>query len=110
MNRGKEGQYLELHSNSTGMNCSNAIAGVAATRASWNMKKSDLLHALQSEIRRHRFDTFLGEKPSMANGGGVAIPGCSACQKRINTMAQFLDPLADDVLPGVVERLHSSVS
>jgi hypothetical protein len=47
----------------------------------WNnesgMKKSDLLRALQSEIRRHDFSTFLTEEPSMANGGpGVVVPGC----------------------------------
>jgi hypothetical protein len=40
------------------------------------MKKSDLLRALQTEIRRHTFDTFLDEKPSMAQGGkGVVVPG-----------------------------------
>jgi hypothetical protein len=72
------------------------------------MKKSELLLALQSEIRRHDFSTFLTEKPSMANGGpGVVVPGCPACRKRINTMAQFLDHLADDVLPGLIDQLSS---
>jgi hypothetical protein len=60
------------------------------------MKKSELLRALQSEIRRHDFSTFLTETPSMADGGpGVVVPGCPACRKRINTMAQFLDHLAE---------------
>ena len=50
------------------------------------MKKTELLRALQTEIRRHTFDTFLTEKPSMANGGpGVVVPGCPACRKRIQT-------------------------
>lgn len=72
------------------------------------MKKSELLRALQSEIRRHDFSTFLTEKPSMADGGtGVVVPGCPACRKRINTMAQFLDHLADDVMPGLLNRLSS---
>lgn len=68
------------------------------------MKKSELLRALQIEIRRH--DTFVDNPPSVAHGGnGVLVPGCPACRKRINTMAQFLDHLADDVLPALVERL-----
>jgi hypothetical protein len=45
------------------------------------MQKSALLRALQAEIRRHTFDTFLTEEPSMANGGpGVVVPGCPACR------------------------------
>jgi hypothetical protein len=64
------------------------------------MKKSDLLRALQTEIRRHTFDTFIDHPPSMAQGGtGTVTPGCPACRKRINTMHQFLDHLANDVLP-----------
>jgi hypothetical protein len=44
------------------------------------MTKSELLQALQSEIRRHDFSTFLTETPSMANGGpGVVLPGCPPC-------------------------------
>jgi hypothetical protein len=40
------------------------------------MKKSELLRALQTEIRPHDFSTFLTEEPSMANGGpGVVVPG-----------------------------------
>jgi hypothetical protein len=75
------------------------------------MKKVELLRALQAEMRRHTFDTFLDEKPSMANGGkGVVIPGCPQCRKRINTMAQFLDHLADDVLPSLVDKLSTEVT
>jgi hypothetical protein len=35
----------------------------------------------------------------------VVVPGCPACEKRINTMSQFLDHLADDVLPALIEEL-----
>jgi hypothetical protein len=67
------------------------------------MRKSDLLRTPQSEIRRHSFDTFVYNPPSIAEGGnGVVVPGCPACRKRLFTMAQFLDPLADDVLPGLI--------
>jgi hypothetical protein len=37
------------------------------------MKKSELLRALQNEIRRHDFSTFLTEK-------GVVVPGCPATE------------------------------
>jgi hypothetical protein len=71
------------------------------------MLKSDLLKALQTEIRRHDFSTFLTETPSMANGGpGVVVPGCPACRKRINTMAQFLDHLAGNVLPALLDKIQ----
>ena len=69
------------------------------------MNKAELLRALQAEIHRHTFDYFVENPPSMAQGGkGVVVPGCPACRKRINTMAQFLDHLSQDVLPGVVDR------
>jgi hypothetical protein len=72
------------------------------------MLKSELLRALQGEIRRHTFDYFVENPPAMANGGhGVVVPGCPACRKRINTMAQFLDHLADDVLPELINRLST---
>jgi len=72
------------------------------------MKKSEVLHALQSEIRRHSFDTFVDEPPSVAQGGnGVVVPGCPTCRKRFQTMAQFVDHLADDILPGVLNRLST---
>jgi hypothetical protein len=41
-------------------------------------------------------------KPSM-DQGGVVIPGFLACRKRINTMAQFLDHLADTVMPSLLD-------
>lgn len=76
-----------------------------------HMTKPELLHALQAEIRRHSFDTFVENPPSMAQGGrGVVVPGCPACRKRFNTMAQFGDHLADDVLPGLVDRLFAGKS
>ena len=70
------------------------------------MQKSVLLRALQQEIRRHDFNYFVDQPPSVAQGGkGVVVPGCPACMKRINTMNQFLDHLADDAMPALIERL-----
>lgn len=75
------------------------------------MKRLELLRALQTEIRRHDFNTFLTEQPSMADGGtGVVVPGCPACRKRLFTMANFMDHLADDVLPAALDKLSSNRS
>ena len=50
------------------------------------MNKQELLRALQVEIRRHGFDTFVDEPPSVAQGGrGVVVPGCPTCRKRFET-------------------------
>src|SRR5690242_21352564 len=69
------------------------------------MRKSELLRALQTEIRRHTFDTFVDQPPSIAQGGkGVVYPGCPACRKRLFTMQNFMDHLAEDVLPNLVQR------
>jgi hypothetical protein len=71
-----------------------------------NLQKSDLLRALQQQIRRHDFNYFVHEPPSIAQGGkGVVVPGCPACERRIKTMSQFLDHLADDVMPALIEKL-----
>jgi hypothetical protein len=73
------------------------------------MLKSDLLHAIQQEIQRHDFSHFIDEPPSIAQGGkGVVVPGCPACKKRINTMSQFLDHLADDAMPALLNRLSAA--
>jgi hypothetical protein len=55
------------------------------------VQKSVLLAVLQQEIRRHDFSHF--------------VPGCPACKKRINTMPQFLDHLANDAMPALLDRL-----
>ena len=71
----------------------------------------ELLFALQQEIRRHSWDHFIEEPPSVAQGGkGVVVPGCTACRKRINTHNQFLDHLANDVLPPLLDRLSADKS
>jgi hypothetical protein len=44
--------------------------------------------------------------PSIAQGGnGVVTPGCPACRKRLFTMANFMDHLADDVLPPLSDKI-----
>jgi hypothetical protein len=70
------------------------------------MLRSELLRAIQQEIQRHDFSHFVDEPPSIAEGGnGVVVPGCPACKTRINTMSQFLDHLANDAMPALLDRL-----
>lgn len=73
------------------------------------MLKSQLLVLLQQEIRRHSFDYFISNPSSVAQGGrGVCVPGCPACRKRFQTVNQFVDHLANDVLPKVIDSLSSA--
>jgi len=52
---------------------------------------------------------FIHEPPSIAQGGrGVVVPGCPACRKRINTMGKFLDHLAEDAMPALIEKLSGA--
>jgi hypothetical protein len=75
------------------------------------MNKSELLRALQVEIGRHDFSTFLTEEPSMADGGpGIVTAGCPACRKRINTMAQFIRHINEDVLPPLLDKLSKEMT
>jgi hypothetical protein len=73
------------------------------------MQKSALLAAIQREIHQHDFSTFVEQPPSLAQGGkGVVIPGCPTCKKRLNTIGQFLDHLANDAMPVLVNRLSAA--
>jgi hypothetical protein len=73
------------------------------------MQKSELLQALQKEIRRHDFSTFVDELPSMAEGGkGIVVTGCPACRKVFGTMPRFIDHITEDVLPTLLDRLSRS--
>jgi hypothetical protein len=72
------------------------------------MQKFALLAAIQQEIQRHDFSHFLENPPSVAEGGkGVVVPGCPACRKMFNTITQFLDHLAYDAMPVLLEKLSS---
>jgi hypothetical protein len=72
------------------------------------MLKSALLDAIQREIYRHGFDTFVDEPPTTARGGnGVVVAGCPACKKRLQSMNEFLRLLAEDAMPSLLDRLSS---
>ena len=68
------------------------------------MQKSIFLAAIQKEIQRHDLSYFVDEPPSVAQGG-KGVSGCPACKKRIDTMTQFLDHLAKDAMPALIDRL-----
>jgi hypothetical protein len=75
------------------------------------MQKSALLAAIQREIQRHDFSHFVENPPSVAEGGkGVVVPGCPSCRKRLNAMSQFLDHLAYDAMPALLEQLSAQKS
>jgi hypothetical protein len=70
------------------------------------MDREQILTALQHELQRHSFDTFVDHPPSIAQGGrGVVVPGCPACKKRFQTSNQFMEHLTADVLPQIVKRV-----
>ena len=71
------------------------------------MLKPELLRALQTELRRHTFDTFVDELPSIQQGRDIIVSGCPACRKKIVTMTKFMDHICDDVLPPLLDELHT---
>lgn len=63
-----------------------------------------ILQTAQAELRKHNLDTFLDKLH------GVVTPGCPHCRKSFYTISQFLDHLADDVLPGILETAFSTAT
>jgi hypothetical protein len=55
------------------------------------MKKTELLKALQFELREYDLDHF--------RQGSVVVPGCPACKARLNTVSNFIDHICNGVLP-----------
>ena len=72
---------------------------------SFQMDKQALLRALQVEIQRHDLGTFMDEPQG---GRSVVVLGCSLCRKRLNTSHQFVDHLANDVLPAAITKLDET--
>jgi hypothetical protein len=67
--------------------------------------------AAQRELSRHSWEHFVDNPPSIAQGGrGVVVPGCPACNKVINTTNGFMEHLANDVLPGILETAFATAT
>jgi hypothetical protein len=56
------------------------------------MKKSQLLSAIQNEIQRHNLSTFMSEKDN------IVLTGCSTCRKHFGTVEQFKFHITNEVL------------
>ena len=70
------------------------------------MRKSELIAAIQKEILRHDFGTYVENPPSVAQGGGgVVVPGCATRNRRANTTTQFLEHIAKDAIPQLIGKL-----
>jgi hypothetical protein len=63
-----------------------------------DMKKSELLRAIQTEIQKHNLSTFTSRDK-------IVQTGCSTCQKHFGTVEQFKSHITDDVLPSLLDRL-----
>ena len=64
--------------------------------------RARLRAAVKAEFSRHRWDTFVDEPPSIAQGGrGVVVPGCSMCKVRLQTVSQYTDHLCEKVQAAV---------
>jgi hypothetical protein len=63
------------------------------------MNNSELLNAVQTEIRRHALDVFVQSPP------GAYVRGCPACKKQLNTPRDLVEHIAADVLPSLIEKM-----
>ena len=69
------------------------------------MNADTIISAVQAELQRHTFDTFMDEPPSIVRGGkGVVVSGCPTCKKRLQSVAQFMHHVLEDVIPATIRR------
>jgi len=69
------------------------------------MDAETIIKAVQTELQRHTFDTFMDEPPSIVRGGkGIVVSGCPACKKPLQSVAQFVHHLLEDVLPATIRK------
>ncbi len=60
------------------------------------MLKSNLIAAIQFEIRRHDWSTYMKD--------GIVRPGCSSCEVQINSTNQFVEHIAM-AIPSLIDDL-----
>jgi len=71
------------------------------------MLSETIIAIIQTEMRQHKFDTYVEDPPSIAQGGrGVAVPGCSICKVRLSTVDQFVDHLTKSVVLAINEAVR----
>jgi len=70
------------------------------------MDRDELIRVAREEMQKHSFDTFVDDPPSVAQGGrGHVVTGCPVCKKKFQSLNQFMEHLASDVLPIIVDRV-----
>jgi len=70
------------------------------------LDRDKMIQIAREEIEKHSLDTFVDDPPSIAKGGrGVVVTGCPACRKKFQSINQFVNHLADDVLPVIADRV-----
>lgn len=68
------------------------------------MLSETVLDIIRHEMHQHRFDTFVDEPPSIAQGsGGVVVSGCSLCRIQFRTLEQYVQHLTERVMRAVRE-------
>ena len=64
-----------------------------------------IAEAVRAEFQKYRFDTFVDEPPSVAQGGkGVVVPGCAVC--KVQTVERFLSHICEKVLETFENSIH----
>jgi hypothetical protein len=72
------------------------------------MDADKIISAVQAELQRHTFDTFMDEPPSIVQGGkSVVVSGCPACKKQMQSVNQFMRHLLEDVVPATIRKAVS---
>jgi hypothetical protein len=70
------------------------------------MGRDELIRVAREEMQKHSFDTFVDDPPSVAQGGrGHVVSGYPVCKKKFQSLNQFMEHLASDVLPIIVDRV-----
>jgi hypothetical protein len=63
-----------------------------------------VLAIAESEMHKHRWGFFMDPQPSAGQDGkSLAVRGCLPCQKRLDTIPEFVNHLWETVLPRIRE-------
>jgi hypothetical protein len=69
------------------------------------MDAETIIKTIQVDLQEHAFNTFIDNPPSIARGSkGVVVSGCPACKKQLQSVAQFMHHLLEDVLPATIRK------
>ena len=70
------------------------------------MDRDELIRIAREQMQKHSFDTFVDDPPAVAQGGrGHVVSECPVCKTKFQSLNQFMEYLASDVLPIIVDRV-----